>query len=122
VGNIPYDVYLQLLRVSAAHVYLTYPFVLSWSMLEAMAAQCLIIGSNTPPVKEVITHQTNGLLFDFFSPQELAEVTIRALERPDLYKEMREEARRTIIAKYDLESLCLPSHIDLIERLVRSAT
>lgn len=114
VGKIPYPTYLNLLQVSAAHVYLTYPFVLSWSMLEAMAAGCLVIGSRTAPVSEVIEDGRNGRLVDFFSPDEIAANVIQALERPKLGRELRTEARRTVVERYDLATVCLPAHLRLV--------
>jgi glycosyltransferase involved in cell wall biosynthesis len=82
LGKVPYDVYRKVLQVSAAHVYLTYPFVLSWSMLEAMASGCLLIGSKTPPVQEVITHGENGLLVDFFDAPAMAQQIAEVLQSP----------------------------------------
>jgi len=115
VGKVPYALFLRLLQVSTAHVYLTYPFVLSWSMMEAMAAGCLVIGSRTPPVEEVITHEKNGLLVDFFSSQQLVESIQRVCEEPTRMQEVRERARQTIVARYDLQNLCLPRQKVLIE-------
>jgi glycosyltransferase involved in cell wall biosynthesis len=117
VGKVPYDVYRQILQVSTAHVYLTYPFVLSWSMLEAMAAGCLVIGSDTAPVREVIRHQENGLLVDFFNPDALAGHVIDALSNPARYRVLRETARRTIVEGYDLKRICLPRQTRLVDRL-----
>lgn len=114
VGKIPYRDYVDLLQVSAAHVYLTYPFVLSWSMLEAMALGACIVGSATPPVQEVIRQGENGLLVDFFSPAEIAEAVVGALADPALVAPLRAAARRTALA-YDLKRICLPAHLRLIE-------
>jgi glycosyltransferase involved in cell wall biosynthesis len=121
VGKVPYSTYLQLLRVSAAHVYLSYPFVLSWSMLEAMASECLVIGSRTEPVMEALEHERNGLLVDFFSPAEIAATVIRALEEPEKYRELRRAARETIIQQYDLRQ-CLPRYLSLISTVAAGGT
>ncbi len=117
LGKVPYSTYLKVLQISRAHVYLTYPFVLSWSMLEAMSAGCLVIGSKTAPVQEVITDGKDGLLVDFFSPDEIAKETVTALEKPETFATIRKHARRTIVEKYDLRSVCLPAQIRLLEGL-----
>jgi len=67
LGKVPYSVFLKVLQASCVHAYLTYPFVLSWSMLEAMSAGCVIAGSKTQPVEEVVRRGENGLLVDFFA-------------------------------------------------------
>jgi len=115
VGRIPYDDFVRMLQVSAAHVYLTYPFVLSWSLLEAMSAGCLIVGSATQPVEEVIRDGENGLLVDFFSPEGLADTLDRALSAPDGMAAMRARARETVVTGYDLRRYCLPRHIALVD-------
>lgn len=117
VGRVPYSVFLNVLRVSAAHVYLTYPFVLSWSMLEAMAMECLLVASRTPPVTEVVEHGVDGLLVDFFSPAELAATVVAALERPRSFADLRKNARRKILERYDLKRICLPQQIELVDAL-----
>jgi glycosyltransferase involved in cell wall biosynthesis len=114
-GRIPYDDFVAMLQVSAVHVYLTYPFVLSWSMLEAMSAGCLVIGSATPPVEEVIRDGENGLLVDFFSPTGIAEAIDRVLSSPDRMADIRRRARETVIERYDLHTVCLPRHIALVD-------
>lgn len=116
VGKLPYSIFLRVLQVSTAHIYLTYPFVLSWSMMEAMAAGCLVIGSHTAPVEEVIMHGENGLLVDFFSPSGLVETIQRVCEEPTRMQAIRECARQTIIERYDLQSICLPRQRALIEQ------
>jgi glycosyltransferase involved in cell wall biosynthesis len=100
-------------QISSLHIYLTYPFVLSWSMLEAMSCGCLVVGSRTPPVSEVITDGGNGLLVDFFSPTALAGVVDQALTDREGMATLRTAARQSIIERYDLKSICLPAHLEL---------
>jgi glycosyltransferase involved in cell wall biosynthesis len=118
LGRIPYRDYLALLRRSSVHVYLTYPFVLSWSLLEAMASGCLVIGSRTSPVEEVIAHGRNGLLVDFFSPEKIAGEIDEALQRQAELLPLREAARRTVLQRYDLKHVCLPAQRRLVEGLL----
>lgn len=110
-GRLPYSQYLQVLQASSVHVYLTRPFVLSWSMLEAMSAGCLLVASDTAPVTEVIKEGRNGLLVDFFSPQQVCDRILEALDHPDGMVELRANARKTIQTTYDLAKL-LPQHLD----------
>jgi glycosyltransferase involved in cell wall biosynthesis len=117
-GTIAYRDYIDLLRRSAVHVYLTYPFVLSWSLLEAMACGCLVVGSRTPPVQEVIVNGVNGLLADFFSTEELAARIDEALARQRELRPLREAARRTVLERYDLKRVCLPAQLRLVEGLL----
>ncbi len=119
LGKVSYEAFIRLLQVSRVHVYLTYPFVLSWSMLEAMSAGCLVIGSRTQPVEEVIQHGANGLLVDFFSPAEVSERVIEALSDRRVHASIRQNARQTIVEQYDLHSVCLPAHLRLISTVAR---
>ena len=102
------------MSLSRAHVYLSWPFVLSWSMLEAMSHECLMVGSRTPPVMEVIRDGDNGLLVDFFKPDQIADAVVRALENPEAMLPIRKRARQTVLDRYDLKTVCLPAQIDLI--------
>ncbi len=116
-GRLPYDRFLSVLKVSQAHIYLTYPFVLSWSMLESMSCGCLVVGSRTQPVEEVIRDGENGLLVDFYSPESIAEAIDRVFDHPDRMESLRQRARETILAGYDLKD-CLQKQIALIHDLV----
>ena len=112
-GPLPYGVYKQVLLASSAHVYLTWPFVLSWSFLEAMSCGCLVIGSNTEPVREVLRHRENGLLTDFHSSKKIANTVIFALKRQDKLHDLRKNARQTILDRYCLTK-CLPAHLSIL--------
>ena len=114
LGTLPYASLLRLYQISSVHVYLTYPFVLSWSMLEAMAAGCVVVASRTAPVTEVIEDHKNGLLVDFFNAREIAERVAEALERRAELAGIRRQARRTVVARYDLNRVCLPAHLKLL--------
>jgi glycosyltransferase involved in cell wall biosynthesis len=109
-GSLPYNQYRQVLQASSAHIYLTRPFVLSWSMLEAMASGCLVIASNTAPVTEVIQDGENGLLVDFFSPDAIADRVDEALTHGARLADLRARARDTVLKHYNLATL-LPQQI-----------
>ena len=110
-GLLPYEEYLQVIQASSVHVYLTRPFVLSWSMLEALSTGCLIVASDTAPVKEVIQDGVNGLLVDFFNPQQISDRVEEALDNPEKMANIRKRARETIVDRYDLAKL-LPQHLE----------
>ena len=119
-GKLPYDRLVDLIHVSRVHAYLTYPFVLSWSMVETMAAGTLVIGSNTAPVAEVIQDGVNGKLVDFFDVAGWSAALSDALARPEAYDPMRKAARQMVRDRYDLRSVCLPKQVALLTRLSRS--
>lgn len=118
VGKLPHATLTQLMQVSTVHVYLTYPFVLSWSLMEAMSVGCLIVASDTAPVREQISHGENGLLVDFFDPHALADTVIHAIERRAALQPLRDAARAHVMAHHDLTKVCLPAQMALVTRLV----
>ena len=96
LGKVDYSTYCKALQVSAVHIYLTYPFVLSWSLLEALASGCVVIASDTAPVREVIRHDDNGWLVNFFDSQKLVEQILYVLVNPELSIELRKQAFRRV--------------------------
>jgi len=118
-GRVPYDQLVDLIHVSRVHAYLTYPFVLSWSMIETLAAGTLVVASDTKPVAEVIKDGVNGRLVGFFDIKGWSAALTDALARPEAYLAMRETARAMAREKYDLRSVCMPRQIDLLTRLER---
>jgi glycosyltransferase involved in cell wall biosynthesis len=117
VGKLPHALLTQLMQVSTAHVYLTYPFVVSWSLMEAMSIGCLVVGSRTAPVQEVVEHGRTGLLVDFFDLSEIASTVADALERRTELQDLRKAARQHIVQHYDLKTRCLPAQLELLQRL-----
>ena len=119
-GSLDYNDFLKLLKLSQAHVYLTYPFVLSWSLLESMCSACAIVGSATAPVMEVIRDGQNGLLVDFFQPKAIAEAVNQLLRDRALARELGTQARKDALARYSLER-CLPRQLELIDLVASGA-
>ena len=113
-GTLPYDKFVPLLQLSACHVYLTYPFVMSWSLLEAMACGCAVVGSDTAPVREAIRHGHNGLLVDFFSPNDLAAAVADVLVDRDRAEAFGAAARETVRRTYDLDT-CVTRQLALMD-------
>ena len=116
LGLVKHSTLRKIYQISSAHVYLSYPFVLSWSMLEAMSAGCLVIGSDTEPVKEVIEHGHNGLLVPFKDHKSLSETLLWVLNNQKSTDNIRKLARKTIINKYELKT-CVKKQLNLIENL-----
>lgn len=115
LGKVAYAQFQSILKISRVHAYLTYPFVLSWSLLEAMAAGCLVVGSDTAPVQEVLTHGETGLMVDFFDVDGWSRQLSEALAHPERFDAIRQAARDHARAQYDLHSVCLPRMVDFVE-------
>lgn len=114
LGRVPYLRHVALLQVSSLHIYLTVPFVLSWSCLEALSAGCLVLASATAPVTEVIADEVNGVLFDYHSPDELADKAATLLAERHGLDNLRHLARQTVLDRYTLDK-CLPRQLRLIQ-------
>ena len=117
-GKLPHAQMIRAVQASSAHVYYSYPFVLSWSLLEAMSAGALVVASDTAAVREVVVDGENGLLGDFFDVDGLARRLIAACERPADFQPLREAARRTVVGRYDRARLCLPAWLALVEEML----
>jgi glycosyltransferase involved in cell wall biosynthesis len=115
-GRVPYDTYRNVLRRSDAHVYLTYPFVASWSLREAMAMGCAIVGSDTEPVREFITHNETGLLAPFLEPEAIARTVLGLIEDRKLSAKLRANARAYAERSLGMEDY-LTAYAKVIERL-----
>jgi glycosyltransferase involved in cell wall biosynthesis len=117
VGKLAYRDFVQMLQLSRVHVYLTYPFVLSWSLLEAMSMGASIVASDTAPVREVITDGETGLLTDFFDRQGLVDRVCTLLDSPDYAARLGRAAREQVISRYDLKTICLPAQLQWVDQL-----
>ena len=117
LGTIPYESFIPLLQLSTVHVYLTYPFVLSWSLLEAMSVGCAIVASDTQPLHEAIVHDKTGRLVDFFDHQALAKEICQLLDNAKLRAKLGKNARAFAIKHYDLQTICLPNQLAWVNQL-----
>ena len=121
LGHIPYQHFIPLLQLSTVHVYLTYPFVLSWSLLEAMSVGCAIVASDTQPLREAIRHDDTGRLVDFFDVPGLANEVCALLDDPVARQRLGANARAFAQATYDLNTVCLPRQLQWVQGLEGSA-
>ncbi len=119
LGNIAYSNFVTMLQISSTHVYLTYPFVLSWSLLEAMSVGCAIVASNTAPLREAIVDQQTGRLVDFFDHAELARTVSEVLANPSMREVLGKNARAFACDHYDLQTVCLPRQLQWVEQWAR---
>jgi glycosyltransferase involved in cell wall biosynthesis len=120
VGKLPYEQYQALMQVSTVHVYLTYPFVLSWSLLEAMAMGAAIVASDTPPVAEVMAHGVQGHLVPFFDVPRWMEAIVHLLNHPAERERLGQQARLAMVEKYDLHKVCLPQQLAWVNGLMQA--
>lgn len=121
LGQVPYADFMKIIQISRCHIYLTMPFVLSWSLLEAMSMQATIVASDVPPVREAVTHAKTGMLVDFFDPPALAKQVADVCANPQNYAHLGPAAREHVVKTYDFNSVCLPEHIRQINALVPQA-
>jgi glycosyltransferase involved in cell wall biosynthesis len=120
LGKLPHEQFVALLQLSSVHVYLTYPFVLSWSLLEAMSIGCAIVASDTAPLREAIEHDVTGRLVDFFDAPGLADSVTRLLADPATRQRLGAQARAFAQANFDLRQVCLPRQLDWVQGLLNS--
>jgi glycosyltransferase involved in cell wall biosynthesis len=118
LGRIEYGHFISLLQLSTVHIYLTYPFVLSWSLLEAMSCGCAIVASDTQPLHEAIVHNKTGRLVGFFDKTALIEQVCDLLDHPEERNRLGKNARAFAQAHYDLQTICLPQQLNWVNQLV----
>lgn len=118
VGHVDHARMIDILSIGAAHVYYTYPFTLSWSLVEAMACECLILASDTAPVRDAIRPEENGVLLDFFDVDALSRAMIDAVRNPERYREMRRRARAAALSHFDRETVGVPGWLAMIDEVL----
>jgi glycosyltransferase involved in cell wall biosynthesis len=116
-GLLPMPTLAKLFSLADLHIYLTVPFVLSWSLMDALACGATILASNTAPVREMIEHGKNGLLHDFFDAEGLADLASRVLDNPASFRHFGQAGTQLIRDRYSME-VCLPRMLDLYEEAV----
>ncbi|MEP3787157.1 glycosyltransferase family 4 protein [Ascidiaceihabitans sp.] len=121
LGQVPFEDYQKIIQISKCHLYLSMPFVLSWSCLESMSMGATIVASDVAPVREAITHGETGLIVDFFDPDAIAAQVVDVLQNPETYAHIGPAARDYVVKTYDFHTVCLPEHIRQINDLVPEA-
>ncbi len=116
-GLLPPNELAKLFSITDLHVYLTAPFVLSWSLMNALACGATVLASDTAPVREMIVDGENGLLVDFFNPEKIAHQAGEILDRPQEYKHLGLAGVRLIGANYSLDQ-ALPRMLLLYEEAI----
>ncbi len=116
-GRVPPLQLAEILSLSDLHIYLTVPFVLSWSMMNALACGCTVLASDTAPVREMIRHEQNGLLAGFYDVERFVELAVNVLKDPEAFRPLGEAGAEMIREHYSLE-VCLPKMLDLYQRTV----
>ena len=117
-GPLYLEEYRAVLQASSAHIYLTYPYILSWSFMEALSCGCMVISSRTPPVEEVLRDRENGLLVDFFQPMQIADRVDEVFADPEVVRRMREQARQTILERYSFQ-VVYPQQLAFFQEVVQ---
>ncbi|MGV6839549.1 MAG: glycosyltransferase [Planktomarina sp.] len=119
MGRVPYQTFQQIVQISRCHVYLTMPFVLSWSFLESMSMEATVVAADVGPVREVVDHGRNGFLVDFFDPEALANQVVDVLAHQKSVQGIGAAARKTVECRYDFNKVCLPRHAQEINNLAQ---
>ena len=121
VGRLPPDQLVNLFSISDVHLYLTGPFVLSWSLMNALSCSCVVLASDTAPVREVIQQGQTGLLADFFDVEAFTETALRVLKSPDEFRHLGIAGRQLIESRYSLPD-CLQQLQQLFRETVDRGT
>lgn len=114
-----YPDYLEILQASTVHIYMTAPFVLSWSLLEAMSCGCLVVASDTPPVREVIQQGNTGFLTPFWDSKTLGKKVASLLENTFQYDAIRQKAREAIVERYDVRKTFAQQFLLIQEEIIK---
>ena len=118
LGQVPYDDYCKIIQISRCHIYMTMPFVLSWSLLETTSMEATIVASDVAPVREAVTHGKTGLLVDFHDPAALAQQVIEVAAQPEKFAHLGKAARKHVVKEYDFLTKCLPMHLSEMNALL----
>jgi glycosyltransferase involved in cell wall biosynthesis len=118
LGTMPPAALAKVLSISDLHVYLTVPFVLSWSLLDAMACGATVLASDTGPVREIIEHGKNGLLANFFDVEAMTQAADQVLRTPEEFRPLGEAGLGLIRERYSLD-VCLPQMMKLYDDVIR---